>query len=65
MLDTYRARLQGLPDPPAPGAQNWQVVREVRDQRRFRAVVAERPARGRLRAGLARRLHLRRTRPTC
>jgi hypothetical protein len=47
ILDTYRARQLGEPAPPAPGAHDWQVVREWRDRRQFRAVVAGRPARGR------------------
>ncbi|MGW1025160.1 hypothetical protein ACWD4J_15905 [Streptomyces sp. NPDC002577] len=63
LLDTYRARQRGEPGPPALGSKDWQVVRELRDYRRFRAVVAERPARGRFRAALARRLHVRRPRP--
>ncbi|MFE0176100.1 hypothetical protein ACFWZ2_27635 [Streptomyces sp. NPDC059002] len=57
LLDTYRAAQHGQPAPPAPGQQDWQVVREVRDYGRFRAVVQERPARGRLRAALARLAH--------
>ncbi|KUN23918.1 hypothetical protein AQJ23_20150 [Streptomyces antibioticus] len=58
LLDTYRARQHGELAPPAPGAHDWQVVREWRDHRLFRAVLAERPARGRIRRSLARRLHL-------
>jgi hypothetical protein len=46
LLDTYRARQLGEQAPPAPGAHDWQVVRELRDRRAFRAVLAERPARG-------------------
>ncbi|OAH11419.1 hypothetical protein [Streptomyces jeddahensis] len=65
LLDTYRARQRGEPGPPAPGSKDWQVMREMRDYRRFRVVVTERPARGRLRAALARRLHLRRPGPSC
>ncbi|SNX63038.1 hypothetical protein SAMN06272735_4835 [Streptomyces sp. TLI_55] len=57
LLDTYRARQHGEPAPPAPGAHDWQVVREWRDYRRFRAVLAERPARGRMRRALAHWLH--------
>ncbi|MFF0463986.1 hypothetical protein [Streptomyces mexicanus] len=56
LLDLHRARRHGEPLPPAPGAHDWQVVRELRDERRFRAVLAGRPARGRLRRGLRRRL---------
>lgn len=58
LLDTYRARRLGEPVvPPAPGAHDWQVVREWRDRRAFQAVVAEHPARGRLRLTLGRWLH--------
>ncbi|MEU1259908.1 hypothetical protein ACWHLZ_24595 [Streptomyces chartreusis] len=57
LLDTYRARQQGEAPPPAPGAHDWQVMREIRDHRRFRAVVAGRPAHGRIRHALARWLH--------
>ena len=63
LLDTYRAQRLGLPAPPAPGTHDWQVVRELRDHRRFRAVLAERPARGRIRQALTRWLH-RRPRPS-
>ncbi|MDR6976644.1 hypothetical protein J2X68_003335 [Streptomyces sp. 3330] len=62
VLDAYRARQHGEPAVPAPGAHDWQVVRELRDQRQFRAVLAGRPARGRLRRALARRLRRRPTR---
>ncbi|MEW2388978.1 hypothetical protein [Streptomyces venezuelae] len=54
LLDSYRAAQHGGPTPPAPGQHDWQAVREVRDYGRFRAVLAERPARGRVRAALAR-----------
>ncbi|MER6983496.1 hypothetical protein [Streptomyces carpinensis] len=60
LLDTYRARQHGEPFPPAPGLNDWQAVRELREYRRFRAVVAGRPVRGRLRPALARWLHRRR-----
>ncbi|MFD6290626.1 hypothetical protein [Streptomyces sp. NPDC060205] len=50
LLDTYRARQHGDPTPPAPGAHDWQVMRELPDHRQFRAVLAGRPARGRTRA---------------
>ncbi len=57
LLDTYRARQHGDPTPPAPGAHDWQVMRELRDHRRFRAAaLTGRPARGRLRAALTRLL---------
>ena len=59
LLDTYRARQHGDPTPPALGAHDWQVMRELRDHRRFRAGPAVRPARrrpGRVRAAMARLL---------
>ncbi|MFF3505240.1 hypothetical protein [Streptomyces sp. NPDC003247] len=56
-LDTYRARQLGEPAPPAPGAHDRQVVRGLRDRRRFRAVLAGRPARGRIRTALGRLTH--------
>jgi hypothetical protein len=64
LLDTYRAQRLGHPAPPAPGTHDWQVVRELRDYRQFRAVLAERPAHGRIRQALGRWLH-RRPRPSC
>lgn len=54
LLDSYRAAQHDERTPPAPGQQDWQVMREVRDYGRFRAVVEERPAHGRIRAALAR-----------
>ncbi|MFI6660790.1 hypothetical protein ACIBL8_35230 [Streptomyces sp. NPDC050523] len=54
LLDTHRARQLGEPAPPAPGANDWQVVRELRDHRQFSAVVAGRPAHGRIRRALGR-----------
>jgi hypothetical protein len=54
LLDTYRARSLGEPAPPAPGTHGRQAVREWRDERRFRAVLAGRPARRRFRAALGR-----------
>ncbi|MEJ8670517.1 hypothetical protein WKI71_25130 [Streptomyces sp. MS1.AVA.1] len=59
LLDTYRAHRLGQPAPPAPGTHDWQVVREWRDHRQFRAVLAGRPAHGRLRQALSRWLHAR------
>ncbi len=50
--------------PSAPGAHDWQA-RELRDLRRFRAVVAGRPAHGRIRRALGRRLRGRRPQPGC
>jgi hypothetical protein len=64
LLDTYRAQQHGEPAPPAPGAHDWQVVREWRDHRQFRAVLAERPAHGRIRQALGRWLRPRQ-RSTC
>ncbi|MER5548356.1 hypothetical protein ACWDBD_41695 [Streptomyces sp. NPDC001118] len=57
LLDSYRARVLGEPEPPAPGRHDVDAVREVRDHRRFQAVIAERPARGRVRYALRRWLH--------
>ncbi|MFE0101444.1 hypothetical protein [Streptomyces sp. NPDC059009] len=54
LLDTYRAAQHQAPTPPAPGQQDWQAVRELRDYGRFQAVVQERNAHGRFRAALAR-----------
>lgn len=54
LLDTYRARQLGEPVPPAPGAHDREVVRALREHRRFRAVIAARPARGRIRQALGR-----------
>ncbi|MFJ6696281.1 hypothetical protein ACIQM4_09425 [Streptomyces sp. NPDC091272] len=58
MFDVYRAAQQGGPTPPAPGTHDWRTVRElrdaVRDDLRFRAAVAEQPARTFLRAALTR-----------
>ncbi|QOV36505.1 hypothetical protein IM697_42090 [Streptomyces ferrugineus] len=59
LLDTYRAGRLGEVAPPLPGTHDWQVVREWRDHRRFRAVVAGRPAHGRIRQALRRLLHAR------
>ncbi|WP_372349952.1 hypothetical protein [Streptomyces sp. KL116D] len=54
-LDVYRAAQRGETPGPAPGLHDWAAVRELRDHRRFEAVLAGRPARGRIRAALARR----------
>lgn len=54
LLDSYRAAQHDERTPPAPGRHDWQVLREVRDYGRFRAVVEGRPARGRFRAAVAR-----------
>jgi hypothetical protein len=52
MLDSYRAAQRGELPPPLPGRHDWGVVREARDRRRFDAVIAGRPARGRRWAAL-------------
>ncbi|WP_217144680.1 hypothetical protein [Streptomyces sp. AC627_RSS907] len=54
LLDAYRAQQLGTATPPAPGTHDRQVVREWHDRRRFRAVLAGRPARGRVRRALRR-----------
>ncbi|MBQ1099105.1 hypothetical protein KBY55_24365 [Streptomyces sp. b94] len=54
LLDAYRARQLGEPAPPAPGTHDRRVVREWRDRRRLRAVLAGRPAHGRVRRALRR-----------
>ncbi|MFE1250388.1 hypothetical protein [Streptomyces sp. NPDC058735] len=57
LLDTYRARSLGAPTPPAPGRHVWQLVREWRDEREFRAALTDHThhrARGRLRDVLER-----------
>lgn len=59
LLDSHRARLHGEPEPPTPGRHDLQALRELRDHRRFRAVLAGRPAHGRLRHFLERRLRRR------
>ncbi|MEU7054912.1 hypothetical protein [Streptomyces sp. NPDC046197] len=53
-LDAHRARQHGRAAPPAPGTADWRAVRELRDYRRFRAVLAGRPARGRIRSAIHR-----------
>jgi len=53
-LDVYRASQHGEPAPPAPGLHDWRTVRELRDYRRFNAVVAGHLWHGRIRAALAR-----------
>ncbi|MFE2300736.1 hypothetical protein ACFXAW_21410 [Streptomyces sp. NPDC059445] len=57
ILDSYRSSQHGDAPPPAPGSHDWETAREVRENRRFRAVMAGRPARGRLRGALGRWLH--------
>ncbi|MEV6839192.1 hypothetical protein AB0N17_32585 [Streptomyces sp. NPDC051133] len=54
LLDSYRARVRGEAEPPAPGRHDLALARELREYRRFRAVVAGRPARGRVRYALRR-----------
>ncbi|GAA4993068.1 hypothetical protein [Streptomyces siamensis] len=65
LLDTYRSRQHGEPLPPAPGAHDLRLVRELRVRRQFRAVLAGHPARGRMREALARLLHGRRRQAGC
>ncbi|MFI6638730.1 hypothetical protein [Streptomyces sp. NPDC050504] len=60
LLDSYRAAQHGTPQPPAPGERDVRTVRELRDYRRFRAVVQERPARGRVHLALSRAFRTRR-----
>ncbi|MER5470308.1 hypothetical protein ABZX90_33760 [Streptomyces sp. NPDC002935] len=57
LLDAYRASQHGEAAPPAPGAHDWETARELRDYRRFLAVVAGHPAHGRIRGALGRWLH--------
>ncbi|MFG3347353.1 hypothetical protein ACGF1Z_20050 [Streptomyces sp. NPDC048018] len=64
MFDTYRAARHDEPPPPVPGALDVATLKAVRDHRRFEAVLTARPARGRLRAALMRRLHAGRCRHT-
>ncbi|MFJ9180818.1 hypothetical protein [Streptomyces sp. NPDC102360] len=59
-IDLYRAAQRGEAAPPAPGRHEVDALRELRDYRRFKAVVAGRPARGRIRAALTRLLSGRR-----
>ncbi|MGK4578570.1 hypothetical protein [Kitasatospora sp. HPMI-4] len=49
LLDTHRARQLGQPAPPAPGTGELRLLRALRDYRRFRALLAGYPARGRTR----------------
>jgi hypothetical protein len=56
LLDVHRALRHGESVPPAPGRHDLDLLRELRDHRRSRAVVAERPARGRFRQALSRLL---------
>ncbi|MFG3247484.1 hypothetical protein [Streptomyces sp. NPDC048187] len=55
LLDAHRALHLGEPVPPAPGTHDLRVVREWQDRRRFCAVLAGRPAHGRVRRALRRR----------
>ncbi|MFJ9807811.1 hypothetical protein ACIRTB_06255 [Streptomyces sp. NPDC101158] len=57
LFDAYRSARHDEPPPPVPGALDIATLRAVRDHRRFEAVLAGRPARGRLRGALLRRLH--------
>ncbi|MEU2588612.1 hypothetical protein ABZ612_38450 [Streptomyces avermitilis] len=64
LLDSYRAQRLGEPVPPAPGTHDRRTAGELREYRRFRAVLAGRPAHGRVRRALARWLRGR-PRPVC
>ncbi|MFJ4007256.1 hypothetical protein ACIPWL_27900 [Streptomyces sp. NPDC090023] len=55
LFDAHRARPHGEPEPPEPGAGTLGLLGALRARRRFRAVLAGRPASGRLRGLLARR----------
>ncbi|MFF0715998.1 hypothetical protein ACWEVM_08965 [Streptomyces bauhiniae] len=57
LFDTHRARQHGEPPPPDPGAGLLGLPGALRERRRFRAVLAGRPASGRL-SGLLGRLGL-------
>ncbi|PKV87067.1 hypothetical protein [Streptomyces sp. TLI_146] len=63
MLDTYRAARLQEPPPPLPGTHDVRTLRELRDYRRFEAVLSGRLAEGRLRAALTRLLAPLRHRP--
>ncbi|MCL8013730.1 hypothetical protein [Streptomyces sp. AS02] len=56
LLDAHRAWQHGEAPPPAPGTHDQKVVLDWREYRRFRTVVAGRPAHGRIRQALGRRL---------
>ncbi|MFB6570406.1 hypothetical protein [Streptomyces noursei] len=67
LLDSYRAAQRGEVAPPAPGEATVRTVREIRQWRRFKAVVTDPAERwwgrdGRIARGLAARL-VRRARP--
>lgn len=67
LLDSYRAAQRGEAAPPAPGEATVRTVREIRQWRRFKAVVTDPAERwwgrgGRIARGLAARL-VRRARP--
>ena len=64
-LDTYRAQRLGETPPPPPGTHDWRTARELRGYWQFRAVVAERPAQGRLRRALGRLVHPHPRRSAC
>ncbi|MCX5195851.1 hypothetical protein OOK31_18475 [Streptomyces sp. NBC_00249] len=44
LIDTYRAAQHGDPMPPPPGRDDVAVLRAVRAESQFRAVLAGRPA---------------------
>ncbi|MEV5972888.1 hypothetical protein [Streptomyces sp. NPDC051921] len=57
LFDAYRAARHDEPPPPVPGALDVAALRAARDHRRFEAVLAGRPARGRVRRALRCWLH--------
>lgn len=54
LFDTHRARQHGEPPPPDPGAGLLSLLGALGERRRFRAVLAGRPAGGRLSGFLGR-----------
>ncbi|MFF1835138.1 hypothetical protein ACFVXE_13170 [Streptomyces sp. NPDC058231] len=57
MIDSYRAVRLGEAPPPLPGRYDLAVIRDLRERRRFDAVIAGRPARRRWRTALRGLLH--------
>ncbi|GAA3264272.1 hypothetical protein [Streptomyces lavendulae] len=57
LIDSYRAAQHGTPQPPPPGRDDLAVLRSVRTEARFRAVLDGRPATHPWRAALHRLLH--------
>ncbi|MEU8544008.1 hypothetical protein AB0C52_29115 [Streptomyces sp. NPDC048717] len=54
LFDSYRSARLGEAPPPAPGTHDLAALRAARDHTRFEAVLAGRPASGRLRWWLRR-----------